>query len=533
MMKNKIFIWLMPSIGDVLFLRILFNILTVGTALLYDGDTGWHLITGENILKTWQIPFHDPYSHTLPETAWTAHEWLAEVIFAFIHRWMGLNGVVIFSAILIALTYFLLYRFLLFRKVSPMIAVFFTAIGAWASSLHWLARPHIFSFLFTLAFFIILELHQREGINYLKFLPVLMLVWVNLHGGYIFGLMLVGIYLGGNLIIALTISERREAAKKSCKSLAMIFGITLLATFCNPQGPAILYFPFHLIGRQFIMDNVAEWLSPNFHKHGVFEFVLLFYLGILIFSKRKPGLIESLLVLLLVHMSLYSARYIPLLGLIVTPMAAIRFTEVFDGLINYVTSVKLIGELREIFLKISANITSLETRFNKHLWIWVGILGCLAIALNGGKLGGKQLWAFQHDKSRFPVEAMEFVLQNEIPGRMFNNDSWGGYIIYKSYPNYKVFMDGRSDMYGVPLLKEYVKVATAQLGYEEVLDKYDISWVMFNANSPICQLLIASGKWKLVYADTTANILLKDTPKNQGLIIQHKDVVFLPKDDKD
>ncbi len=521
----------MPSIGDVLFLRILFNILTVGTALLYDGDTGWHLVTGENILKTFKIPFHDPYSHTLANTEWTAHEWLAEVIFATIHKWMGLSGVVVFSAILIALTFFFLYRFIVYRKVNPMIAVFFTAIGAWASSLHWLARPHIFSFLLTLAFFIILELYQREQLNYLKYLPILMLIWVNLHGGYIFGLMLVLLYAAGNLILLLTIPERREEAKKSFKSLGFIFGITLLATFFNPQGPAILYFPFHLVGRQFIMDNVAEWLSPNFHHHKVFEFVLLFSLAVLIFTKRKPDIFESLLALLLIHMSLFSARYIPLMMLIVTPIVAIRFAEVIDDLLGYLTSFKLISELQEIFKKISANITSLEGRFNKHLWVYIGIVVCLAIGLNGGRLGKQQLLDYQHDKTRFPVEALEFAVANQITGNMFNNDSWGGYIIYKSYPQFKVFMDGRSDMYGVPLLKEYVKIASAQVGYEEILDKYDVSWIMFNGNSPICQLLVAGGKWTLIYADTTANILVKDIPQNYQLISQYKDSVFVPKEE--
>src|SRR5687767_6693773 len=101
---RTIFAYLMPSIADIIFLRIFFNALANGTALLYDGDTGWHLVTGENILKTFQVPFHDPYSHTLPNTDWTAHEWLAEVIFAAFHRMMGLNGVILLSAILIAST---------------------------------------------------------------------------------------------------------------------------------------------------------------------------------------------------------------------------------------------------------------------------------------------------------------------------------------------------------------------------------------------------------------------------------------------
>jgi hypothetical protein len=87
-------------------------------------------------------------------------------------------------------------------------------------------------------------------------------------------------------------------------------------------------------------------------------------------------------------------------------------------------------------------------------------------------------------------------------------------------------------MYGVFLLEEYMKVAGAHLGYEDVVDKYGVTWVIFNANSPICQILAASGKWKLVYADTTANILLKDIPENGALIEKYKGVMFVAEDEK-
>jgi hypothetical protein len=115
---------------------------------------------------------------------------------------------------------------------------------------------------------------------------------------------------------------------------------------------------------------------------------------------------------------------------------------------------------------------------------------------------------------------------------MFNNDGWGGYIIYRGYPDYKVFFDGRSDMYGVPFLKEYVKVARAEKGFEGVLDKYGVDWVIFNANTPLCQILEAGGDWRLVYADKTAAILLKSTPQNAALIEKYKDARFVPADDE-
>jgi hypothetical protein len=124
-------------------------------------------------------------------------------------------------------------------------------------------------------------------------------------------------------------------------------------------------------------------------------------------------------------------------------------------------------------------------------------------------------------------------MRNQIPGNMFNNDGWGGYIIYAGYPRFRVFIDGRSDMYGEPMLRQYLKVSRADLDYEKVLDRYNVTWVLFDADAPICQLLAASGKWKLVYADATANILLKDTPENRDLIETYRDTAFVPRPQQD
>ena len=524
--------WVMPSIADVLFLTFFFKLLSNGSDLLNDGDTGWHIVTGESILRTFRIPFADPYSHTAPGMPWTTHEWLAEVIFGLSHRLMGLNGVVLVSSAVISLTFFFLYLFMLHRRINAIISVSFTILGAFASSLHWLARPHIFSLALTLAFVVILETYQREKVNHLKLLPLLMMIWVNLHGGYILGLILVLFYAFGNLLSFISDRERNDASKKASKTLAVAAVFTLLATFVNPHGPSILLFPFHLVGREFIMNNVVEWLSPDFHQYRLFEFMFLLFIATFTLSRRKPDVIEGSVALFLTAISLYSVRYIPLFAIVVTPMAAARGEGVLNHLARKLGSIRFAVAARGVFRGISENVIALEGRFRRHLWIYAAIGACTLITLNGGRLGKAQLMDYTHDKTKFPVDALDFALSNQITGNMFNNDRWGGYIIYKSYPEYKVFQDGRSDMYGVFLLEEYMRVARAHLGYEDVVDKYGVTWVIFNANSPICQILAASGKWKLVYADTTANILLKDIPENRTLIERYGDAVFVAKDDE-
>lgn len=531
MQKKAAADWVMPSIADVLFLSFFFQLLRGGSSLLDDGDTGWHIVTGANILKTFAIPFADPYSHTMPGAPWTAHEWLAEVVFAAFWRWMGLNGVVLLTSIVITLTFFFLYLFMLRQGTNAVIACSFTILAAATSMLHWLARPHIFSIPLTLAFIVILELYQRQKVNHLKLLPPLMVLWVNLHGGYILGLVFVLLYAGGNLLRAYTASAGKEEAKRMFRALGVTAIFTLAATFINPRGPAILYFPFHLVGRDFIVNNVLEWLSPNFHQYRLFELLLLLFIAAFVLSKRKPDVIEGALALLLTSMSLYSVRYVPLLAVALTPMAAARVGRVLEDLAESLGSLKGVEAGRDIFKKISANLFELESRFRSHLWVYGAIAACILIALNGGNLGSQRVMDYRHSVERFPVEALDFALRNQIAGPMFNNDGWGGYIIYDSYPRYKVFIDGRSDMYGDGFLKEYLKVASAKIDCEDVLNKYGVTWMLHNANAPICQLLVARGKWKLVYADRTANLLLKDIPENHELIDKYKDTNFIPIDE--
>src|SRR5215470_11137409 len=228
--------WLMPSIGDAIFLSLFIRVLTTGNALLADGDTGWHVITGQNILKTLAVPRADPYSYTMNGAPWVAHEWLADVIFALIHRVMGLNGLVLLSAAILVLTFLILYSRILRQTGEALTAAIFTVLAALASMLHWLARPHIFSLALTLVFVIILDLYLREGRNRLWLLPLLMVFWVNLHAGYILGLMLAFLYAGANVVTSVTAAREGGEPSRPVKPLLIAAAATLIATFANPRG---------------------------------------------------------------------------------------------------------------------------------------------------------------------------------------------------------------------------------------------------------------------------------------------------------
>lgn len=509
---RKLAVFLIPSIADIIFVSLfLYLSFSAGKVLLRDADTGYHIRAGEYIINTLSIPKHDIFSFLTPPPAWTAHEWLSEVIMAIIHKAFGLTGVVIFFSLLIALVYYLLFKIIRIERGNIIIAIFIVLLVLAASQIHWLARPHIFSLLFFLIWYYLMDAYEYKQRNYLYLLPPMMVVWVNLHGGFLAGFMLLSIYLFGN-IVKFLISKDSEKAVFQKK--AMMLGLTTLvcvvASLINPYGYHILLFPFKLVSNTFIMDHISEFLSPNFHTPivKVFEILLLLLLAVFAISKRRLNIIEVLMVLVFTHMSLYSARYIPIFCIVVAPILMRKTQHMLDD---------THGKLIPLINRKSANISEIDISSRGFLWPAAAVFIVLVLTVNGNI-------NFKFDVKTKPVAAVAFFEKEGIQGNMFDNDEFGDYIIYAVWPKYKVFFDGRSDMYGVDRLKEYIKVATVKPGWEEILKKYNISWIIYNANSSLSLFLMERDDWKLIYADNVANIFVKDIPENRHLIEKYPDV---------
>jgi hypothetical protein len=356
-----------------------------------------------------------------------------------------------------------------------------------------------------------LDRYQYHHKNLLYFLPPIMLLWVNLHGGFLAGFILLGIYLFGNLVKFIT-SEgaEKDNYKKKVRLLGLITMVCLMFCIINPYGYRILLFPFNLVSNKLIMNHVNEFMSPNFHTLNarLFEFLLLFMLTVFLFSKVRLNIIELLMVLLFTHMSLYSGRYIPLFSIIVAPILVKRLQPMVE---------QSNGKFINFFKKRSDNISTIDASTRGFLWPVIGVILVTFIA-KGGNVD------FKFDEKTKPVAAVEFMKKEQLQGNMFDNDEFGDYIIYAAWPEYKVFFDGRSDMYGVDILKEYIKVTGIKPGWDEVLKKYNIKWIIYNANSALSLFLMENDDWTLIYADNVANIFVKNIPENQYLIEKYPDV---------
>jgi len=512
MTLKKITPFLIPSLADIMFVSLFLVLsLSANNWLLADGDTGYHIRAGEYIIDTLSIPKHDMFSFISPPLPWTAHEWLSEVIMAAIHSAAGLTGVFIFFSFIIALVYFLMFKIIRAYNGDILTTSFVALLVLATSQIHWLARPHIFSLVLMVVWYYLLDKYQYQHKNYLYLLPPMMLLWVNLHGGFLTGFILIGIYLFGNVVAVITSEDsKRDLHRRKAGKLGLLTAVCLLVCLINPYTYHILLFPFKLASNKFLMDHISEFMSPNFHNVSVlfFEFFILLTLGLLALSRMRLSIIELTMILLFTHMSLYSGRYIPLFAIIVAPVLVRQagpMLEESDG--------KFISFLR----KRSSNISAIDASAKGYLWPIIAVVLVAALAVKGN---------IEHnfDEKTKPVAAVEFLEKEALPGNMFDNDEFGDYIIYAAWPKYKVFVDGRSDMYGTGIMKEYFKVRDFRQGWEKIIKKYDINWIIYNADSVFSRFLIEHGDWELIYADKVANIFLKDIPENQRLIDKYGNV---------
>src|SRR5207237_7789810 len=233
---------------------------------------------------------------------------------------------------------------------------------------------NIFSLYLNFIYYAILDLYQYQVKDRFYLLPFLMLLWVNLHGAFVTGFVLLGIYLIGNICDALFAAEAQsEMAKERCKKIAIVTIVCLFASLFNPRGYAILLFPFEMVSNHFVMENVPEFLSPNFHLVLPFLYLFILTLGIVAVARTTLNAVEFMLVLLFAYMSLYSARSIPIFAIIITPILLRQIQSMLHNVNNRSVNV---------FRVRSKNLEITDASERGHLWPIISIVTVCVLAVN-------------------------------------------------------------------------------------------------------------------------------------------------------
>ncbi|MEO7987686.1 MAG: hypothetical protein ABI766_14235, partial [Gemmatimonadales bacterium] len=313
-----------PSLPDLVFVLLALAVpLVLGRQLLNsDGDLGRHLRVGEYILDHGLL-HRDIFSFTRFGDAFIGYEWLSEALFAGVYRIGGLPLVAVGSALLIATTYSYVVWWVLREGADPLLGYLAAMVAAILGSFHWLARPHLFTLLGTALVLGQLE-RRRDGARPWTFLPLFAL-WANLHGGFLFGLIVIAIYVTGDLAEALTGPDRDQWFTRARRHAAAL-GFGVLGTLLTPYGLSV---PVHVLGwfrNRWVIDNTQEYLSPNFHDPSAKVILAVFLLVVLALalSGRRPTYPRLFVILATLASALIYQRNVPLFGLTALPALALH-----------------------------------------------------------------------------------------------------------------------------------------------------------------------------------------------------------------
>lgn len=477
--------YLFPNLRDALFIAVLLAVFAQGHMLLNaDGDLGRHITIGNYIAETRTIPTTDVFSHTMYGERLVPHEWLVQWVFGRVHALAGLDGIVILIALLIAAAFTLVYREMRIRNTQSLIAFGVAVLAAYASSLHWLARPHVFTFLFLAVWTHLLADRNSR----LWYFPLIMLVWANAHGAFITGFAVWFAHMAG---WGWDYIHKRSDRSRGLQ-LGMIGLSSFAATLINPAGWDLWRTSGGYYGNEFLVNSTVEYLSPNFHNWSTWPFLMMLAICLLGLGFRvKLRTYEAFLLVGWTMLSLYSARNIPLFAIVTAPYVATVIHTILPP-VNFLP-------------KIEKPLNRIEGNQRGVILPLLAVVLLVSSAMSNKGLNPVNVF----DPGKFPVHAVDWLEKNPQEGRMFNNFIWGGYLLYRLFPRDLVFIDGQTDFYGEVLSHEHSQVVRLEEGWEEILAKYNVSWVIVETDRPLVSALQAELEWRVIYQDGTATILRK------------------------
>jgi hypothetical protein len=493
--------WLLPSLSQWLWLLLLAVLLAQPWRTMMvasDGDACMHWRVGEHMLQTGRIVRADLFSHTRAGEPFISKEWLSELCFALAGRWGGLYGLAALGALVIASGFGWLHRQLLREGNDALVATLLVLLGVGAASMHWLARPHAFSFLMIVLWHDALRRHERDGDagRLATVLCPLSLLWVNLHGAFLAGFVVLGAYWVGTVIELALAREpaRRHCLRRRIGALAAVGALCLLVSLLNPNGWRLHLHNIAFLRSDFLTGWLAEYSSTNFHRPESWGFLgwlaLMFFTFALLRPRLSAG--ESLVVISWTYFALYAGRNIPLLAILTAPILAPALSQ---------AARQRWGEMSERIRQ-----RSLATRG----WPVVAIIAVVLVGLVPRPTA--------MPASDWPVEAVAHIRAHpgRYDGNMFNQYVWGGYLMWY-LPEHKVFVDGRTDFYGEGLIREFQATTALATNWTEALEKYRVDWTLMPSDHRLNRALeLLPGQWEAAHTDAVATIFRRIQPEPTG-----------------
>ena len=484
---------LAPSFSDCFFVAILIWLFVAGAsgwkALLMDGDTGWHIRTGQYILDHGHIPARDLFSYSRPEAPWFAWEWLSDVVFALLFGAAGLKGIVLFAGVLIAGVSALLLRYTLWCGANSLIALVTTLLAVGSSTIHFLARPHLFTLLLLPVSLWLIERDRRTPSRMVWLLIPLVGIWANLHGGFAVLLVCLGLLVLGSAVESSLSGQGWGQVKRYTALLVGCCAVTLV----NPYGSQLHIHIWEYLRADWIRNLVQEFQAPTFSGEGQLQFEMLLIAGLLTagFLLARKRITEVLWLLFLAHSSLASVRHAPLYALVAAPLVAVYVSGWWRG----EAVIARRTALRRIIFEAGEDLRPAFMRTT--FWAVVPV-----VAL--GFLNGPVAWPRDFPAEAFPTEMVRRNAELLSRSRTFTTDQWGDYLIYSFYPRQRVYIDGRSDFYGEGIGREYVSLLEGNYRALEIVRQRRFQVILLPVEWPLAELLKRETGWRVIEDNTHA-----------------------------
>jgi len=492
---------------------------------LWDCDFWYHISTGRQMVETGSLLERDPFSYTTnlkenedPFPNWEnsvlKHYWLSQVILFLVYNNAGPKGIIILRSLLLTMTIFIVFWRLQRWSVSPPITFIFIFSLFTLLLIGTGERPVLFTILFTAISIFILEDFKSKRDNRILLLSPLMLLWANLHGGFIIGAVVIMAFMfgeGAEIILKRKVYARREIIKFYGGTIA-----ALVLSYINPTGWDA--FSFALAPKYAVFfEGTQEYHSPFYfftHKLHPINY------GYIFLAVSFP------VILMLRNRRLEISHLILLIGTFVMGVNSIRYTFYY----GIITSMVVGRETDKLFKKLIERKFSETTRRKILYALNVAILSSAILFAAGYYSNVKANFNVAYGDS-VPKRAVDFIEKNKLSGNMFNEYTFGGYITWRLYPWKKNFIDTRTLNYTVLSEFGWIKAAFEPGNFplwEKLLAQYKVNFMIlylverYGGIAPLIFKLVEDDKWVPVYCDPMSVIFVKNSEENNSVIEKYK-----------
>ncbi len=452
-----------------------------------DPGTFWHVRLGREILQSGHVPRVDSLTSTRAGVPWVDQSWLFDTGLAWLVEHWGWPAVVAATALILAWIYAGLTSWLIALGTSSLVAVVVAVLAAGVGSIHFLARPHLFTFAFVLWTLAACRAYHDRGSRLVWTIPPVVALWGNLHGGFLAGPIIVATAILGELASGGWAAGRR----RKLATFAGVFLLSVLAPLLNPYGIGLYRHVGELLIGSGVTELIDEYKSAPFGKAEarVLEWVVLGLIALPVVSRSRPSLYDLSHAIVWLHLALGSIRHAPLFAIAVSPVLAC----LLDGLPS----------------PSRPRVATHRTQQGLPAWPVLASVLLLGLAMLGIPLG-------RPDPGKWPLSALDALNRQPVDARLFHEQDWGGLISSECRPTRAAYLDDRFELWGKPAILEYVAAMQGGPTWDEVRDRDGVALVWVKPDRGIARRLLKDSDWIVLYRDDVSILFRRDPKSGAG-----------------